>query len=244
METPLDRMMLGWYCRFDLYGALLGGYSSSLSDMWFTYAHSYNIRRAAEDPNDIRRKIESKSTELRLIGMQIANLTADIIKGRISMDDFHAKEAEIAVILDDWLEKMDPALIDPRYAVTDFLDAPPRDPNDIVDPYMPGLLFTGELWPINILRQDHLGVMIMRKYLNFRLAGAQDDTPAHMDLRSLAHQTCQYFEAIELYPGSPKGGVIAGQACLGIAAILLPQNSRYHMWVRRKLALVECHGWV
>lgn len=249
-------MILGWYTRFDLYGALIGGYLSTLPEAWIKYPHDYNVQMAqsvltmkdVDESTFYRLKLNKVITELRTVSFELANLTSNMKKGRISLDQFFVEEKQLAVRIDAWESEMDPALLDTRFAVTDFTGAPPRDPNDIVDPYEPGLLLRGELWPMNILRQDHLGVSIMLKYLNFNIAKAanlpsgKEGSPEHKALQAIAHRTCQFFEAIEYWPGSPQGGVIASQACLGIAPLLLPNEPKYINWFRKKMAVVECNG--
>lgn len=251
-------MILGWYTRFDLYGALIGGYRSTLPEAWIKYPHDYNVQMAesvlgmkdVDESTFYRLKINKAVTQLRTVSFELANLTSDITKGRISWEQFLVEEKKLAVRIDAWETGMDPDLLNTNFAVTDFTGAPPRDPDDIVDPYEPGLLLRGELWPMNILRQDHLGVMIMLKYLNFNFAQAmglpsgKEGSPEHKALQGIAHRTCQFFEAIEYWPGSPKGSVIASQACLGIAPLLLPKEPKYMNWFKKKMAVVECNGYV
>ena len=68
----------------------------------------------------------------------------------------------------------------------------------------------------------------------------QQQTPS--DLPLLALEICRLFEAIEYWPQSPPGAVLAAQASLGVAAIYLPKDDRYTMWCRRKLAKMESLG--
>lgn len=63
------------------------------------------------------------------------------------------------------------------------------------------------------------------------------------ELQQIAYKTCQLFEALENWPGSPPGTVIASQASLGIACLFLPRDNRHAMWARRKFALIESHGY-
>lgn len=249
-------MILGWYTRFDLYGALIGGHRSTLPVPWIKCPHDYNLQQVRQlsmikDPDETtyyRSKIQKVVTELRCVSYELANVTSDITKQRISFEQFVEEQKGIQEKLDAWINNMDPALLDPRFAVTDFTGAPPRDKDDIVDPYEPGLLLRGELWPMNILRQDHLGVVIMLKYLLFTFAKARghddgkDGSELHRELQKMSYLTLQMFEAIELWPGSPKGGIIAGQACLGIAPMMLPKDEKHEKWFRKKMAIVERNG--
>ena len=256
--SPMGRMLLGWYTRFDLYGALIGGYRSSLPQEWVTCPHEYSVQmvdqlstmKDVDDSTYYRLKINKVVTQLRMVSYELANLTSDITKQRISFEQFLEEEKVLSARIDAWRTEMDSSLLDSQFAVTDFTGGPPSDypKTDIVNPYQPGLLLRGELWPMNILRQDHMGVEIMLKYLNFSMAKGmglpqgEDGSPLHLDLQQLSYQTLQYFEAIEYWPGSPKGGIIAAQAALGIAPLLLVKDDRHERWFRQKMAVVECQG--
>ncbi|KAL9033734.1 MAG: hypothetical protein Q9214_007370, partial [Letrouitia sp. 1 TL-2023] len=67
--------------------------------------------------------------------------------------------------------------------------------------------------------------------------------PAPPDLRSLASDMCRIFEAIELWPGSYPGSLVAAQATLGIATLFLPKDEKHIMWCRQKLAAIESRGY-
>ena len=154
-------MILGWYTRFDLYGALIGGHRSTLPEAWIKYPHDYNVQMAesietlkdVDETTFYRLKINKVVTQLRCVSYELANLQSDITKGRISFEQFVEEEKKLAIRLEAWEKDMDPALLDSKFAVTDFTGAPPLDPDDIVNPYEPGLLLRGELWPMNVLRQ-------------------------------------------------------------------------------------------
>jgi len=162
-------------------------------------------------------------------------------KGAITQEEFIIKNQEISKAIADWKENMDPALQDPRYLVTDFSTSRPLDPEDIVNPYRPGILYGGPLWPINVSTIDWYALDLMHQYQTALILGTSG--PSHA-LALRAFCTCELFEAIEFWPGSPKGSVLACQASLGIASLFLPRDAKHSMWVRRKLATVESNGFV
>ncbi|CAK7232026.1 hypothetical protein SBRCBS47491_008128 [Sporothrix bragantina] len=61
-------------------------------------------------------------------------------------------------------------------------------------------------------------------------------------LAKRAYAICQYFEMLEMWPASPPGCLIISQAMIAMAALFLPRDSRHHMWIRRKFALIETMG--
>lgn len=125
-----------------------------------------------------------------------------------------------------------------RYAIVDFGDALPHDPNDIVNPYIPGVLFDGPLWAMNIASLDWQSVDLMHRYQTSMITKTQPD----IEVVRKAYESCQLFEAMELSPSSPPGTILACQASLGISCLFLPRDEKHAMWARRKLALIERNG--
>lgn len=68
------------------------------------------------------------------------------------------------------------------------------------------------------------------------------ETPPSAELGMKAYATCQLYEALEYWPHSPPGTVLACQASLGIACLFLPRDKKHSMWARRKLATIESNG--
>jgi hypothetical protein len=240
MESQLTRMIFGWYARFDVYAGLMGGFETVLSREWFSSSQDYFTRRILEEPNNVNWKIEKALSSLRLIGMNMSILFAKKGKGEISHEQFLVENETLAKRISDWRDKMDPALQDPRWRVTDFSGAPPFDPNDIVDPYIPGTLYHGPLWSMSKAMIDWYSADLMHKYQTALTLQSQPSKELAMG----AYAMCQLFEAVEYWPGSPKGSIIACQASLAIACLFLPRDKQHSMWCRRKLAVIESLGFV
>jgi hypothetical protein len=133
---------------------------------------------------------------------------------------------------------MDPSLQDSRYLVTDFSGAPAFDPDDIVNPYMPGVIYGGPLWVMNVAAIDWHSISLMHLYQTALTIKTQPSR----ELCLKAYASCQLFESVELWPGSPPGTVLALQSSLGISCSFLPRDQRHSMWARRKLATIESNG--
>jgi hypothetical protein len=238
MQTPLTRTIFGWYARFDVFAGLMAGFETVLSREWFSNAKEYFERRAAEEPNNVKWRIEELVASNRLIGTDMSALFSKMGKGEISFEQFLIANEKLGQNIFDWKHKMHPSLQDPKWLVTDFSGGPPVDLDDIVDPYIPGTLYHGPLWALNICHIDWYSIDLMHKYQTAVALGSQPSKELGMG----AYATCQLLEAIEYWPGSPKGAVLACQASLGIASLFLPRDKTHAMWCRRKLAVIESHG--
>ncbi|KAJ5052061.1 uncharacterized protein L3040_001821 [Drepanopeziza brunnea f. sp. 'multigermtubi'] len=240
MEDPMSRMILGWYMRFDVFAGLLGGFATVLSREWFSYAHDYFQHQVAREPNVLEWKIEFAIAQHRLNATDMSLLFARKGKGEISTEQFVAENEDIARRLEEWKTKMDPALQDSRYLVTDFSGARPVPSDDIVNPYLPGIIYSGPLSIMNVATIDWYSIDLMHK-LQTALTLQKQPSP---EVVRIAYDCCQLFEALEFWPQRPSGIVLACQASLGITSLFLPKDERHFMWVRRKLATIESNGYI
>ncbi|KAK7431476.1 hypothetical protein QQZ08_001966 [Neonectria magnoliae] len=240
MQTPMGRMCLQWYARFDNFVALMGGFPTDLPREWFTAMVEFNQSQMMSYPGELRWKMEEWSARLRLISYDMSILFARGSRGQIPAEQFIIEHDHITQLLLEWKENRDPAMCDNRYLVTDFPTPRPVDPDDIVDPYTPGILYEPPLFSTTILSAEWNSIMIMHTCQSSNM------TPEILfgELGRLAYTTCQYFETLEHWPSTPKGVLILIQASIAIAALFLPQDARHHMWFRRKFALLETMGYI
>jgi hypothetical protein len=238
MQTPVGRMCLTWYVRFDNFVALMGGFPTDLPREWFNSMLSFTQSQASLDPEALRWKIDERTARLRLITYDMSILFAKGSRGQISHEDFNQSHDRLTQRLEAWKDSWDPALTDERYLVRDFPHRRPPRPEDIVDPYTPGILYDFPLFSSTIVMAEWHGIMIMHKCQSSNTPPEQ----LFMSLGMHAYATCQYFETLEHWPSTPKGTLILIQSCIAIAALFLPQTERHHMWCRRKFALLESLG--
>ena len=238
MESQLSRVILGWYMRFDVFAGLLGGFDMVLSREWFSSSHEYCQKQVEFDPTDLNWKIELAISKLRLIAMDMGNVFARIGKGQIGIDQFIQENEAVGGRLDAWRSEMDPALQDERYLVNEFSDTRLADPRSIVNPYLPGKIYCGPLWTMNVSTIDWYSIWLMHKYQTALIVQMQPSS----DLGEKAYECCQLLESVEFFPESPPGTLVALQASLGIAALFLPRDDAHTMWARRKLASIESQG--
>ncbi|KAK4997257.1 hypothetical protein LTR66_003293 [Elasticomyces elasticus] len=240
MQDETRRKILSWYTRFDLYAGLLSGYETVLGREWFAAAHDFYRQQVLDKPGDTGAVFEEIFAFARLLGTDTALLLAQNAKGQVNHEDFlvqygnlNERFAQADRLIQAMVKTTD------KY-VTDFSGAPPRDPDDIVDPYNDHFLYANELFTMNYVLVDYWAIYLMFKY---QLSIAERTLPSE-ELVKVSLKMCQMFEALEYCPSSPPGAMLGAQASLGIASLFLPQDSRHSYWCRKKLAVVESAGYI
>jgi len=216
----------------------MAGHELVLGRNWFHVNDEYYRQQLSQDRQNINLQIESAIARHRLTAVDMAMLFAKMSRGEITVEDFTRENALITQRIGSWMNDLKPLLNDPRYLVTSFEGARQQDPEGIVNPYMPGGLYQRDLWSVNFLLLDWTAMEMMHKGQTALILRQQ---PA-FELQQVALEICRLFEAIEHWPHSPPGAVVAAQAVIGLAAPYLPKDEKHTMWCRRKLAKVEGLG--
>ncbi|KAJ9138929.1 C6 finger domain-containing protein [Pleurostoma richardsiae] len=241
MQTPLNRIILTWYVRFDVFVGLMGGFQTALPREWFTTFVQYCQTQVANDPDNISWKIEDFAGRLRLISRDMSLLFAGMAMGEMPGDRFLLEHGQLSRQLSEWKEELDRVLGDPGYLVTDFSYQREPDPEDFVNPYAPGTLYDYPLFATTVLGCEWHSIVIMHESQVIRMA--RTDISADLSrLTGLAYAICQIFETVEFWPAKPKGVLITLHPCIAIATLFLPRDAKHHMWMRRKFALLELSG--
>ena len=240
MQTETSRKILGWYTRFDIFAGLMSGVKTVLSREWIASSETYYTTLAKQEPNNLDYQIESNIATHRLIAIDMTLLFAKLPRGDISMEDFLRENDLIARRICNLKQQLADVLSKDEYRVWSFGSTLERDPNDIVDPYVPGLLFHGPLFTINYVQINWYAIESMHRFQTSTIL--QQPPPA--DLYRLALEQCRLLEAIEYWSGSPAGAVLPAQASLAMNCLFLPRDEKHIMWCRRKLAKIESMGCV
>lgn len=240
LKTAIGRACLDWYTRYDCFVALMGGFPTDLSKEWFDLMNDHHRSRMIVNPEDLNCKISLRSTQLRAISYDMSMLYARGGRGQIEPEGFAQEHTRITQELLNWKSTWETILSIPEYLVTDFSHRREADPDDIVDPYMPGLLYKGPLFTNTLIYTEWESIMIMH-------LSQSSDVPAEqvfVNTAKHAYAICQYFENVQYWPLKPKGALIPLQCCVSIASLFLPRDYRHQMWVRRKLALMDTMGFI
>ncbi|RYP54821.1 hypothetical protein DL768_000385 [Monosporascus sp. mg162] len=216
-QSSTSCTLLNWYVRFDVSVGMISGFETALPREWFSATVKFSV--------------------LRLISMDMALLYAKRRRGEMSSEDFSAEYKHTTSRLYQWRTNLDPAITDSSYLITDFGQKQPLE-DDIVNPYKSGYLYDFPLFRTTTLIAEWNSVILMH---NSQETMALQQEPSD-ELRRCAMEICEIFETVEKWPEAPKGVLMHLQPCLAMAALFLPRDSRHHMWIRRKYALIEKSG--
>ncbi|KAI0914913.1 hypothetical protein F4823DRAFT_621251 [Ustulina deusta] len=239
-RSPISTL-LTWYIRFDVFGAMMGGFETALPREWFVAAVEGSEEKVDENPDELSWRIEVQATTLRLISMDMSLLYAKSSRGEISAEAFVEEYDQISERLSEWLARLDPAITNANYLVTDFQHKQPLTDADIVNPYKPGSLYKPPLFSTTILLMEWHSIIIMHKSRQEGYALQQEPSK---ELRQLALSACEMFETVQRWPDTPTGALITVQACLAIACLFIPRDPKYYMWMRRRYASLEATGYI
>lgn len=216
----------------------MAGHELVLGREWFSASSDYYLRQVHEHPDSIYFRIENAIASHRVMAYDMAMLFARLRRGEITIQKFTNDNEAISQRISSWLGHLGSLLTDDKYLVHRFDKSIPKDPDDIVDAYVPRGLYHGEMFAANFMSMDWTSLEMVHKYQT-SVALKQPPPP---DLPKFALEICRIFQAIEYWPHSPPGAVLAAQASVGIAAIFLPKDDKHSMWCRRKLAKIESLG--
>lgn len=237
LQTAVGRACLDWYSRYDCFVAIQGGFPTDLPKDWFNAMNDYHMSRVAAAADQLGPKIGLRTIQLRAISYDMSMLYARGSRGQISPENFSREHHRITDELRKWKVKWDAVFSLTEYLVTDFSYRKDVS-DDIVDPYVPGILYKPPLFTNTLINAEWESIMIMH------LSQSSDTTneKVFVKMSEHAYTICQYFETVELWPLKPKGALNPLQCCISIASLFLPRDPRHHMWIRRKFALLDSLG--
>lgn len=240
MEDELQRKILSWYSRFDLTAGLISGYETVLGRDWFCAREEYYRHQSEDHPHDIDYKIENAIARHCLNAMDMALLFARLSQEALGVDEFKIENGELSMRISTWEQHLHILFDEVRCQVETFEIKRRPGSKDVVDPHMPGGIFSEGLCSLNLLLMDWYGLDLMHRYQT-ALILQQSQSPK---LSLIAWELCRMFEAIDCWPEAPAGVVLSTQASLSMAALFLPRDERNITWCRRKLARIESLGYV
>jgi hypothetical protein len=237
-QSELLRKVLLWYIRFDLFVGFQSGGESVLGREWYVAVHEYYVNQAREDPDNLTLKYEERFAHSRLVAKESSDLFARKAKGLLSDEEFMTELPRVAERVNNLDKIIDPVLLDPTDYITDFSGKP--DPDDIVNPYEPNVIWGGSRWTSNYLLLDMYGIIFMY-HIQVSLALRKPFDP---ELGKKAYRVAQVFEAVCEHPDRPHGAIIEAQSSLAIATLFLPKDPKTIAWCRRTFAKIESSGYV
>lgn len=238
IQTSMGRMVLRWYSRFDVFTGIMGSFPTSLPRTWFSTIADYCGAQAAANPSSIDWKIEACDAKLRLISMEMAELFGRGASQEVTQEEYTADHRRLTDELNGWRKVWDTTLNDPTHLVTD-LDSGRDETGDMVVP-MGGVLLRPPLFAATILDCEWHSISLMH--------GSQSASDVSEETKAIleehANAICRICATVEAWPSSPAGSLIILHPCLAIAALFVKPDAKQHMWIRKKLALLESMGYI
>ncbi|KAJ4362991.1 hypothetical protein N0V83_010108 [Neocucurbitaria cava] len=227
-----------WYIRFDLFVGFQSGGEAVLGREWYEAVHEYYAQKAREDPQDLDMKYEERFAYSRLVAKESNDLFARTGKGLVTPQEFMMQLPKLKEKVESLDKSLPPILKDPSQKVKTIAGEP--DPNDIVNPYEPDVIWGDALWTSNYLCLDMWGIVFMYN-VSASMALRQPFDP---DLTKTAYKAVQVFEAMIAYPDAPPGTIVEAQVCFAIASLFLPKDPKTVQFVRRWFAKIEASGYI
>ncbi|KAI0573608.1 c6 finger domain protein [Pyrenophora tritici-repentis] len=230
--------MLLWYIRFDLFTSFQSGGEAALGREWYVAVHDCYAQKVRDNPDDLGMQYEEQFAYSRLVAKDSNDLFARTGKGLVSPQDFMAQLPLLKERVETLRENLPPTLTDASYKIHSIPGT--HDPNDIVNPYEPDIIWGGKLWTTNYLRLDLWGIQFM-----FAISSSMAlKQPIDPEWTNEAYKAIQVFEAMCAYPDAPLGAQLEAQVSFAISVIFLPKDAKTMMWVRRTFAKIEASGYV
>ncbi|KAH5359687.1 hypothetical protein HBI49_137150 [Parastagonospora nodorum] len=227
-----------WYIRFDLFVGFQSGGEAVLGKEWYEAVHKCYVQKVRDNPDDVGFKYEERFAFSRLVAKESNDLFARTQKGLISPQDFMAQLPTMRKKVEGLWPNLPPELLDPEYKVNDMPGEP--NPEDIVNPYEPGIMWKDHLYYSNLMKLDISGIVFM-----FAISEAMAlRKPFSPETTKEAFEAAQMFEAVCLYPGSPKGILLEAQVSFAIAFLFLPKDQKTNDWCKRTFAKIEASGYI
>lgn len=237
-QSELLKKVLWWYTRFDLYVGIQAGGEGVLQRDWYVAAHEYARKQAREAPDNMSLKYDERFAYSRLIAKDANDFFTKKARGLLTDAEFIEQLPMVVDRMHKFETEIDPALLDPNYYVKDLIGTP--DPEDIVNPYQPKVIWGGSRWTTNYVLLDMYGIIFM---FQIQLAQALRK-PFDSDIHEKALRVCRMWEAMSIYPLSPPGAIVEAQSALSIAALFLPANQNTVRWFRKRMAKIEAAGYI
>lgn len=240
VQSPLGRLVVHWYSRFDVFVAIRGSFPTMLPTQWFTEYRDYCQAQAAlaDKTTEYHWHTEAELANFRHMSRDISTLVARGSRGQLTPEEFATDHSQLVKRMENWRSSWHPVVADPDYLVTDFTYGPPANQDDIVDPYTPGVLYSQPKFATTMMSMLYLSCILMLKCQS----PTKERQQLYRELAGHSYEVCQVFELIARWPGSPKGSIIATDPVISMAALFLPLDTKHTTWFRRKLAMCEMAG--
>jgi hypothetical protein len=205
---------------------------------WFVKQAEFYQKQCEEHPEGLEWIYEERYSWARLTGYDLRALMRKRAMNELSEAEFQEQLEAFDKIVENIYSDINPLLTDDSQRIADFSGGRVKDPDDIVDPFEPNILFGGRLYDTNMVIHDMIGFELLYRNLVGMATGRFDNAA----IRKTCLRQCQLYEAATLYSGSPPGIRFSMQAGLALSILFLRANENEIWWARRAFAEIETSG--
>lgn len=238
MANEIQRQIMRWYLRFDVFAGTLSGGGNSLGYEWFQACREYHSQVARDRPDDFEAKVEEYFSGNRLLAAELSELMSTVHKAERShaqlaedsrrlMEKVKAHERELATVY-----------IGSSHSIDDIsATSPLTDIITIDSPFgsdRPMRSYSGDNFAMNFVLLDFWNAEIM--------ITKQTSEHSTADLEAIAFKQCKMIDAIVSSDEGPKGAILPCHAPIGLASLFLPRTQECIDWSRRMFAALEQSG--
>lgn len=239
VQTPMGRIILTWYSRFDQLVSCMGILEPSLPRSWIGALDAQCRAQLLTEPDDPTWLSEATENWLRLISYDMCLLNSRKRSGQITEKIFQAEHRKISVMLREWRDNLSPRLAD-----ASRLAEVPKVEHQLFHYFKTLLPIYEESWSFMTLYMTEWHAVVLAHLCRVSGDSLAEATSILGSQAENAEAICQIIEGAEGWSLSPKGMLAMLHPAVSMAAMCLTMNSRRHAWLRETFAWLESSGYV
>lgn len=238
------RTIYNWFMHFDVIASMMAGHNTTLSHVWSEANLSMMREIQRSDPTDTSAKVYCAMCAFQDLAVDASIMSAKRSSNQLTLEEFKSDATKLLARCREWWEDLDEAMLQEAVILPPKRYTDVEEGEEAVCPIQPAPLYTGVRWGVNFMLCDYYGLQIVLKH-QLALTNTKDHEVSPEDTQTLADNAisiCKVIAAMESYPGTPAGSMLASQAPIGLAALWIPRE--YRGWMQRQLANCEQMGYV
>lgn len=235
-ESEENRTIFNWFMHFDVIASMMAGHQTALPQEWSEANLAFVCDLNKKDPDNIPVKVYLAMCEFQELAVEASIMTAKRSANQMTLEEFVEESEKMLSRCDGWRKRLDPMIL------SNAVKLQPKSygEEELVCPVDPAPLYVGVRWGVNFMLLDYYGLLILLNHQRAITNNADLSLADSKTLADYASKICEIIAAMEAYPDTPAGSILAAQAPIGLAALWVPFE--YRSWMQRQLANCEQLG--
>lgn len=237
VQTPMGRIILTWYTRFDQIVACMGTLEPSLPRSWIEALDVQCRAQLLKEPDDPTWLSEATENWLRLISYDMCLLHARHRSRQIPEKAFQAEHRTISILLREWRDNLDPRLTDSsRLAEVPMIEC------RLFHYFEDNLPIYEESWSFMTLLVTEWHALVLTHLCRVSSNHLAEASSILGNPAENAEAICQILEGAEGWSSAPKGMLTMLHPAIATAALRLSMTPQRHVWLKEKFVWLESSG--